>query len=113
MAVILPATLILAAAGAVLLLRTAANLRWDNSGEPADLSCPERWASAYASAKVEALRDWSGTLLLLAALFMAVVFVWMLQALFVIVPGTLILAAAAIKIRAAGRAQNREQLTTR
>ena len=45
------------------------------------------------------MRDWSGSLLLLAALFMTVVFVWMLQALFVIVPGTLVLAAAAIKIR--------------
>jgi hypothetical protein len=112
-AVILPATLILAAAGAVLLLRTVSNwgtgANWSGvnwSGEPGDRPGAERWSLAYASAKVDALRDWSGSLLLLAALFMAVVFVWMLQALFVIVPGTLVLAAAAIKIRAASRAQN-------
>lgn len=111
-AVILPATLILAAAGAVLLLRTVSNwgtgANWsgDSREEPGDRPGAERWSLAYASAKVDALRDWTGSLLLLAALFMAVVFVWMLQALFVIVPGTLVLAAAAIKIRAASRAQN-------
>ncbi|MGA8790434.1 MAG: Poxvirus protein I5 [Paenarthrobacter sp.] len=104
-AVILPATLILAAAGAVLLLRTAANwsggVNWDGDAgqQPVEVPGPQRWAAAYASAKNDSVRDWSGSLLLLAALFMAVVFVWMLQALFVIVPGTLVLAAAAIKIR--------------
>ncbi|MGJ3189357.1 Poxvirus protein I5 [Paenarthrobacter sp. FR1] len=104
-AVILPATLILAAAGAVLLLRTAANwsggVTWDGDAgqQPADVPGPQRWAAAYAHAKEESLRDWTGSLLLLAAVFMTVVFVWMLQALFVIVPGTLVLAAAAIRIR--------------
>jgi len=110
-AVILPATLILAAAGAVLFLRIAANwsggVNWDldikGNGDPgqqpAKVPGPQRWAVAYSQAKGETLRDWTGSLLLLAAIFMAVVFVWMLQALFVIVPGTLVLAAAAIKIR--------------
>lgn len=100
-AAILPATVVLAAAGAVLLLRTAA--QWSgfgDAGTTAERSGRERWAAAYSSAKQDSLRDWSGSLLLLAAVFMAVVFVWMLQALFVIVPGTLVLAAAAIKIRA-------------
>ncbi len=104
-AFILPATLIMAAAGAVLLLRTAANwsgsVTWDGDAglRPAEVPGPERWAAAYSQAKADSVRDWTGSLLLLAALFMAVVFVWMLQALFVIVPGTLVLAAAAIKIR--------------
>ena len=103
--VILPATLILAAAGAILLLRTAANwsggvnLDGDAGQQPAEVPGRQRWAAAYSSAKNDSVRDWSGSLLLLAALFMTVVFVWMLQALFVIVPGTLVLAAAAIKIR--------------
>ncbi len=102
---ILPATLILAAAGAVLFLRIAANwsggVNWsgDADQQPADVPGPERWALAYSQAKADGLRDWTGSLLLLAAVFMTVVFVWMLQALFVIVPGTLVLAAAAIKIR--------------
>ncbi|MCY1236327.1 hypothetical protein D9M72_489750 [compost metagenome] len=39
------------------------------------------------------------SLLLAAALFAGVVFVWMLAALFVVVPGTLILASAAVKMR--------------
>jgi len=105
-AAILPATLILAAAGAVLFLRIAANwsgsVTWsgDAGQQSADVPGPQRWAAAYANAKADSLRDWTGSLLLLAAVFMTVVFVWMLQALFVIVPGTLILAAAAIKIRA-------------
>lgn len=111
-AVILPATLVLAAAGAVLFLRIAANwsggVAWDGDAhqQPSDLSGPQRWAAAYAKSKGDSLRDWSGSLLLLAAVFMAVVFVWMLQALFVIVPGTLVLAAAAIKIRAGNRAHS-------
>ncbi|WP_082698005.1 Poxvirus protein I5 [Arthrobacter sp. EpRS71] len=104
-AAILPATLVLAAAGAVLFLRIAANwsggVKWEGDADQqsAEVPGPERWAAAYASAKADSLRDWSGSLLLLAAVSMTVVFVWMLQALFVIVPGTLILAAAAIKIR--------------
>jgi hypothetical protein len=104
-AAILPATLILAAAGAVLFLRIAANwsggVNWsgDAGQQPAEVPGPQRWVVAYSQAKADALRDWTGSLLLLAAVFMAVVFVWMLQALFVIVPGTLVLAAAAIKIR--------------
>ena len=97
-AVILPVTLILAAAGAVLLLRIVSN--W--SGD-LDVSGRARWSMAYSRAKDDAVRDWSGSLLLLAAVFMAVVFVWMLQALFVIVPGTLILATAAVKLRDATR----------
>lgn len=119
-AVILPATLILAAAGAVLLLRTAA--AWSDSagyskGAAAGSSHPAAgsvhaaagsshagtdgtaWPSALATAKTLSLRDWTGSLLLAAALFAAVVFVWMLVALFVVVPGTLILAAASVKMR--------------
>ncbi|WP_081765933.1 Poxvirus protein I5 [Arthrobacter sp. 31Y] len=104
-AVILPATLILAAAGAVLFLRIAANwsggVNWEGDAgqQSSEVPGPQRWALAYSHAKADSLRDWTGSLLLLAAVFMAVVFVWMLQALFVIVPGTLVLAAAAIKIR--------------
>ncbi|MFJ4029661.1 Poxvirus protein I5 [Paenarthrobacter sp. NPDC089989] len=101
--VILPATLLLAAAGTVLLLRTAGNwggpVAWDAATPPADAGGGEGWAAAYPTAKEDSVRDWSGSLLLLAALGMSVVFVWMLQALFVIVPGALILATAAIKIR--------------
>ncbi len=104
-AAILPATLILAAAGAVLFLRIAANwsggVNWEGDAgqQSSEVPGPQRWALAYSQAKADSLRDWTGSLLLLAAVFMAVVFVWMLQALFVIVPGTLVLAAAAIKIR--------------
>ncbi len=57
------------------------------------------WSSALEAGKTLSLRDWTGSLLLAAALFAAVVFVWMLVALFVVVPGTLILAAASVKIR--------------
>ncbi|WP_332761049.1 Poxvirus protein I5 [Pseudarthrobacter sp.] len=99
--VVLPATLILAAAGAVLLLRTAA--AWPGvAGEEADgeeASAPGAWSAALATAKALSLRDWTGSLLLAAALFASVVFVWMLVALFVVVPGMLILASAAVKMR--------------
>lgn len=112
-ALILPATLILAAAAAVLLLRIAGNwsggVIWDGDAgrKSVDLPGPQQqWRLAYSQAKADSFRDWSGSLLLLGALFVAVVFVWMLQALFVIVPGMLILAAAAVKIRAASRAQD-------
>lgn len=88
-AVVLPATLVLATAAAVLLLRTAA--AWSTHHD---------WRLSFAEAKVLSLRDFSGSLLLVAALFMGVVFVWMLVALFVVVPGALILAAAAVKVRA-------------
>ncbi|MHC6593131.1 Poxvirus protein I5 [Arthrobacter sp. C152] len=92
--VVLPATLILAAAGAILLLRTAG--AWSDAAA----STPGgAWRAALDAGKAISLRDWTGSLLLAAALFCAVVFVWMLAALFVVVPGTLILAAAAVKIR--------------
>jgi len=106
--VVLPATLILAGAGAVLLLRTTA--AWSNfSGVNKDAgrvgaaaNTPSAaWSSAFNAGKALSLRDWTGSLLLVAAIFGAVVFVWMLVALFVVVPGTLILAAAAVKIRSA------------
>ncbi|MGO4246712.1 Poxvirus protein I5 [Paenarthrobacter sp. RAF54_2] len=110
---ILPATLILAAAAAVLLLRIAGNwsggVVWagDAGRKSVDLPGPQQqWRLAYSQAKADSFRDGSGSLLLLAAVFVAVVFVWMLQALFVIVPGMLILAAAAVKIRAASRTKN-------
>ncbi|MHA7289817.1 Poxvirus protein I5 [Arthrobacter sp. MDT3-24] len=105
-AVVLPATLILAAAGAVLLLRTAAAWRdvawsgvaWsDVDGE--ESSAPGTWSVALGTAKALSLRDWTGSLLLAAALFASVVFVWMLVALFVVVPGMLILASGAVKMR--------------
>ena len=106
--VVLPATLVLAGAGAVLLLRTTA--AWsDFSGANLDASqatavanAPSAaWTSALDAAKALSLRDWTGSLLLAASLFGAVVFVWMLVALFVVVPGTLILAAASVKMRSA------------
>jgi hypothetical protein len=94
--VVLPATLILAGCGAILLLRTTA--AWsDFAGTRADAG--SAWRSALATGQAVSLRDWTGSLLLAAALFGAVVFVWMLAALFVVVPGTLILAAAAVKLR--------------
>jgi len=101
-AVVLPATLVLAAAGAILLLRTAA--AWsDFAGSPAGASntaaSNTAWPAALDAGKALSLRDWTGSLLLAAALFAAVVFVWMLAALFVVVPGTLILASAAVKMR--------------
>ncbi|KRE72194.1 hypothetical protein [Arthrobacter sp. Soil762] len=105
-AVVLPATLIMAAAGVVLLLRTAAawsdvhrsGVPWsDVDGE--ESSAPRTWSAALGTAKALSLRDWTGSLLLAAALFASVVFVWMLVALFVVVPGMLILASAAVKMR--------------
>lgn len=119
--VVLPATLILATAGAVLLLRTtaawsdvagpAADVRqtpaaFDASAVPPPSAVPKSapWAFALERAKALSLRDWSGSLLLMAALFAAVVFVWMLAGLFVVVPGSLILAAASVKMRSS-RAQ--------
>jgi hypothetical protein len=94
--VVLPATLVFAAAGAILLLRTAA--AWSDFTGPRDDS-RNAWRSALETGQALSLKDWSGSLLLAAALFGAVVFVWMLAALFVVVPGTLILAAAAVKLR--------------
>ena len=94
--VVLPATLLLAGCGAILLLRTTA--AWsDTSGAGTDAG--GAWRSALETGKALSLQDWTGSLLLAAALFGAVVFVWMLVALFVVVPGTLILAAAAVKLR--------------
>ena len=94
--VVLPATLILAAAGAVLLLRTAA--AWSGFAGP-HTEGRSAWRSALETGQAVSIRDWTGSLLLVAALFGAVVFVWMLAALFVVVPGTLILASAAVKLR--------------
>ncbi|MDF2052491.1 Poxvirus protein I5, partial [Arthrobacter sp. Cr_A7] len=94
--VVLPATLILAAAGAVLLLRTTA--AWSDFTGP-HTDGRSAWRSALETGQTLSLKDWTGSLLLAAALFGAVVFVWMLAALFVVVPGTLILAAAAVKLR--------------
>ncbi|MCU1515889.1 MAG: Poxvirus protein [Pseudarthrobacter sp.] len=112
-AVVLPATLVLAAAGAVLLLRTTA--AWSDfsgatasSGGQSSGPAPAApgavppsavWSSAFEAGKALSLRDWTGSLLLATALFAAVVFVWMLVALFVVVPGMLILAAASVKMR--------------
>lgn len=94
--VVLPATLLLAAGAAILLLRTAS--AW--SGVRASAATgTDAWREALQTGKDISLRDWTGSLLLAAALFCAVVFVWMLAALFVVVPGTLILAAAAVKLR--------------
>ncbi|TLM84407.1 Poxvirus protein I5 [Pseudarthrobacter sp. NamE2] len=94
--VVLPATLILAACGAILLLRTTA--AWPNTTRTVT-SPKDAWHAALQTGKTLSVKDWTGSLLLAAALFLAVVFVWMLVALFVVVPGTLILAAAAIKLR--------------
>ncbi|MDT0168309.1 Poxvirus protein I5 [Pseudarthrobacter sp. BRE9] len=97
--VVLPATLLLAAAAAILLLRTAS--AWSDFSAPGT-SGTEAWRRALQAGQAISLRDWTGSLLLAAALFCAVVFVWMLAALFVVVPGTLILAAAAVKLRSHG-----------
>ncbi|GAB12074.1 hypothetical protein ARGLB_008_00970 [Arthrobacter globiformis NBRC 12137] len=90
-AVVLPATLLVAAAATVLLLRTAS--RWRSGA----------WAEALAAARTESLADWSGSLLLAAALCLTAVFVWMLPALVIVVPGCLVLAAAAVRLRAEAR----------
>ncbi|MDQ0767774.1 hypothetical protein QF031_000523 [Pseudarthrobacter defluvii] len=96
--VVLPATLILAAGAAILLLRTAS--AWsDYSGAGSGAAGRETWRQALEAGQASSIRDWTGSLLLAAALFCSVVFVWMLAALFVVVPGTLILAAAAVKLR--------------
>jgi hypothetical protein len=101
--VVLPATLILAAGAAVLLLRTAA--AWSDfaghgiSGAGPGPDGRSAWRSALETGQAVSVRDWTGSLLLVAALFGAVVFVWMLAALFVVVPGILILASAAVKLR--------------
>lgn len=94
--VVLPATLFLATGAAILLLRTAS--AWSD-GQPTGATGNNMWHQALRTGKDISLRDWTGSLLLAAALFCAVVFVWMLAALFVVVPGTLILAAAAVKLR--------------
>lgn len=94
--VVLPATLLLAAGAAVLLLRTAC--AWSDFSA-SGTSGKDTWRQALQAGQAISLRDWTGSLLLAAALFCAVVFVWMLAALFVVVPGTLILAAAAVKLR--------------
>ncbi|WP_142039935.1 Poxvirus protein I5 [Arthrobacter sp. SLBN-100] len=98
--VVLPATLILAAGAAVLLLRTSA--AWSDlagSATGPGVDARSAWRSALETGQAVSVRDWTGSLLLVAALFGAVVFVWMLAALFVVVPGTLILASAAVKMR--------------
>jgi hypothetical protein len=96
--VVLPATLILAAGAAVLLLRTTA--AWsDSAGTGPRTDSRSAWRSALETGQAVLLRDWTGSLLLVAALFGAVVFVWMLAALFVVVPGILVLASAAVKLR--------------
>jgi hypothetical protein len=108
--VVLPATLILAAGAAILLLRTAA--AWSDfagsdfagsgvsgSGTGPRADARSTWRSALQTGQAVSVRDWTGSLLLVAALFGGVVFVWMLAALFVVVPGTLILASAAVKLR--------------
>lgn len=94
--IVLPATLFLAAGAAILLLRTAS--AWSD-GQPTGATGNSMWHQALRTGKDISLRDWTGSLLLAAAQFCAVVFVWMLAALFVVVPGTLILAAAAVKLR--------------
>jgi hypothetical protein len=94
--VVLPATLILAAGAAIVLLRTAA--AWSDSAS-SGADGRSAWRSALETGQALSLKDWTGSLLLAAALLGAVVFVWMLAALFVVVPGTLILAAAAVKLR--------------
>jgi len=94
--VVLPATLILAGCGAILLLRTAS--AWSDA-TASGATGKDTWGQALQVGKDISLRDMTGSLLLAAALFCAVVFVWMLAALFVVVPGTLILAAAAVKLR--------------
>lgn len=94
--IVLPATLVLAAGAAILLLRTAS--AWSDS-QTSQSTGKDTWHQALQTGKDISLRDWTGSLLLAAALFCAVVFVWMLAALFVVVPGTLILAAAAVRLR--------------
>ena len=94
--VVLPATVILAAGAAILLLRTAA--AWSDAASSSN-DGKSAWRSALENAQALSVRDWTGSLLLAAALFGAVVFVWMLAALFVVVPGILILASAAVKMR--------------
>lgn len=124
-AIILPVTLLVAASGAVLLLRTATSWsRPDGLPATAGVAAAARdskldggtgtgaanrdgagtaaWQTAFATGKAVSTKDWTGSVLLVAALFMAVVFVWMLPALFVVVPGTLILASAAVEFRARG-----------
>ena len=63
--------------------------RLTSGSAPGGVPPSAAWSSALATGKALSLRDWTGSLLLAAALFAAVVFVWMLVALFVVVPGML------------------------
>ncbi|MEE2567831.1 Poxvirus protein I5 [Pseudarthrobacter sp. J64] len=115
--VILPVTLVVAASCAVLLLRTATawslpnglpavekGMNHDGGNSVQRTGGAEVWREAFETGKAASTGDWTGSVLLVAALFMAAVFVWMLPALFVVVPGTLVLASAAVEFRARNRA---------
>ena len=89
------ATLLVATAATVLLLRTGVTVAVRCTG-------PKPWPAA----RKESLADWSGSLLLVAALGLTAIFMWMLPALVIVVPGCLVVAAAAVRLRAEARSAN-------
>ncbi|MEV8180470.1 Poxvirus protein I5 [Specibacter sp. NPDC078692] len=109
---VLVATVALVAGLAVVLLRTAALWQFEQEAAqvrskdvrtkdvPAtDVPAKDVWSGAWAQAKVDAAGDVSGSVLLLAAMAMAVTFVWMLPPLVFIVPGALVLAVVGVRYR--------------
>lgn len=109
---VLVATVVLVAGLAVVLLRTAALWQFEReaaqvltkgvptNGAPAQaVRAKDVWSGAWAQAKVDAAGDISGSVLLLAAMAMAVTFVWMLPPLVFIVPGALVLAVVGVRYR--------------
>lgn len=114
---VLVATVTLVAGLAVVLLRTAALWQFEREAAqvrtkdvrtkdvpatdvPAtDVPAKDVWSGAWAQAKVDAAGDVSGSVLLLAAMAMAVTFVWMLPPLVFIVPGALVLAVVGVRYR--------------
>lgn len=104
---VLAATVLLAGGLAVLLLRAAGLWQAERervaalAGPTADTS-PLVWAGAWELAKRDAVSDWIGTALLVAALAMCLTFVWMLPPLVFIVPGAMILAVVSVRYRDMG-----------
>src|SRR5690606_34216500 len=104
---VMAATLLLAGGLAVLLLRAAGSWQEEReysavlAGSTADTP-PSAWAGAWAQGKHDALRDWTGTVLLVVALGMCLTFVWMLPPLVFIVPGAMVLAVVSVRYRQKG-----------
>lgn len=101
---VLGVTVLLAAALAVLLLRTAglwhhALSQLSSSERSTAYSSPLAWGAAWVQARQDVLSDWIGSILLVAALGMCLSFVWMLPPLIFIAPGAMTLAVVSVRFR--------------